>query len=108
MARIRAVRASEDTTTKNRSSSLRDITFRSASRSAISEGRAIWASSSGRAALGYLAAITAAELMTALADVRLGVLMHALILATLLLRAGFVASSGARELSLALSLAPLV
>ena len=75
---------------------------------AISEVRAIWASPTGRAALGYLAAITAAELMTALADARLGVLMHALILATLLLRAGFVASSGDRELSLALSLAPLI
>ena len=75
---------------------------------AVSGVRAVLASPLWLAALGYLAAIAAAEFVTALADARLGVLMHALILAALLLSAAFVASSTHRELSLALSLAPLI
>jgi hypothetical protein len=75
---------------------------------AVSEARAILGSPSGIAALGYLAAIAGAELVTSLADARLGVLIHTFILVALLLQAAFVADGALRELSLALALAPLI
>ncbi len=58
--------------------------------------------------LAYLAAITAAELITALADPLLGVILHVLILAALILHAAAVPDRPLHKLLVALSLAPLI
>ena len=58
--------------------------------------------------LAYLAAITGAELATTFVDALLGVILHVLILAVLILHASAVPDQPLHKLLVALSLAPLV
>jgi len=60
------------------------------------------------AALGYVAAIGVAELVTTLGDPRAGVLIHTVILSALILHAAFVAGDEQRGVLLSLCLAPLI
>lgn len=74
-------------------------------------GRGRWAGSSLRSSAvpyAYLAAITVAELVTALVDARVGAGMHVLLLMALLSHAALVAGHPYYKLLIALSLAPLV
>ena len=70
----------------------------------------LWARRSGRAAvpLLYLAAVTGAELATTLVDPLLGVILHVVILAALILHASVVPDRPYYKLLVALSLAPLI
>lgn len=72
------------------------------------EGLRCLLSPSGSISLAYLAAITVAEVVTALADTRLGLILHVVLLTALLLHAAFIASEAHRGLLLTLSLAPLI
>jgi len=67
-----------------------------------------WRSGGYAVPLAYLAAITGAELTTALADPLLGVILHVLILAVLILHASAVPDRPLHKLLVALSLAPLI
>jgi len=58
--------------------------------------------------LAYLAAITGAELATTFVDALLGVILHVLILAVLILHASAVPDRPLHKLLVALSLAPLI
>lgn len=60
------------------------------------------------AALGYLAAITAAELLTTLLEPRVGLVLHGTLLVALLLHTAFVWEFAVRDLLLSLCLAPLI
>ncbi|MBC7262712.1 MAG: hypothetical protein H5T63_11955, partial [Chloroflexi bacterium] len=60
-----------------------------------------------RVALGYLAAITAAELLTTLLEPRAGLVLHGALLVVLLLHSAFVWEFAVRDLLLSLCFAPL-
>lgn len=57
---------------------------------------------------GFLALVTLAELVTALGDARIGLLMHLALLLAALLYAGLARDEARRTLALALALAPLI
>ena len=57
---------------------------------------------------GFLVAVTLAETLTALADTRFGLVLHALLLIGLLALSAVVPSEAGRKLALALTLAPLI
>ncbi|MGB9879709.1 MAG: lysostaphin resistance A-like protein [Anaerolineae bacterium] len=61
-----------------------------------------------RVALGYLAAITAAELLTTLLEPRAGLVLHGALLVVLLLHSAFVWEFAVRDLLLSLCFAPLI
>lgn len=62
----------------------------------------------GLAALGYLAAVTLAEMLTAFADPRLGLGLHCLMLAALFVQIARAEAGGLRALLLGLAFAPLI
>jgi membrane protease YdiL (CAAX protease family) len=61
-----------------------------------------------KVALGYLAAITAAELLTTLLEPRVGLVLHGTLLVVLLLHTAFVWEFAVRDLLLSLAFAPLI
>ena len=67
-----------------------------------------WRSGGYAVPLAYLAAITGAELATTFVDALLGVILHVLILAVLILHASAVPDRPLHKLLVALSLAPLI
>lgn len=72
------------------------------------EGRRLLGDPAWALSLSYLAAIGAAEAVTALYDLQLGVIFHALLMGLLLLHSALVGPSPLQRLLLTLALAPLV